>query len=43
MTTSSRREVGAESRTIPLYAHDLAGELGGQRDVDSGLQKTLVR
>jgi hypothetical protein len=28
---------------VPLFAHDLAGELGGQRDVDAELQRALVR
>lgn len=28
---------------VPLCAHDLAGELGGQRGVDAALQRALVR
>jgi hypothetical protein len=28
---------------VPLYAHDLAGELGGRRRVDAALQGALVR
>lgn len=38
-----RRPLLRRRLRILLYAHDLAGELGGQRDVDAELQRALVR